>query len=67
MLESPPPDNAAFVMRVTCEPAAALRILDMIVEGFDPAETAAAAFEVSGAESWGVEAYFGAAPEEARV
>jgi ribosomal protein L11 methyltransferase len=61
------PDNAAFVMRVTCESAAALRILDMIVETFDPAETAAAAFEVRGSQSWGVEAYFGTAPEEARV
>ncbi len=64
MLEGP--DNAAFVMRVTCESAAALRIVDIIVETFDPAETAAAAFEVRGT-SWGVEAYFGAAPEETRV
>ncbi len=67
MLEALPPNNAAFVMRVTCMPAVALRIVDVIVESFDPAETAAAAFERSGSESWGVEAYFGTAPEETRV
>lgn len=60
-------NNAAFVMRVTCAPATALRIVDVIVESFDPAETAAAAFERSDSESWGVEAYFGAAPDETRV
>lgn len=67
MLEGLPPNNAAFLMRVTCESAAALRIVDAIVESFDPAETAAAAFEGRGTESWDVEAYFGAAPDEARV
>lgn len=67
MLEGLPPNNAAFVMRVTCAPTTALRIVDVIVESFDPAETAAAAFERSDSEAWGVEAYFGAAPDETRV
>jgi ribosomal protein L11 methyltransferase len=71
MLEGLPPNNAAFAMRLTCEAATALRVVDIIVESFDPAETAAAAFEVTAngaeAELWAVEAYFGAAPHEARL
>jgi ribosomal protein L11 methyltransferase len=65
MLEGP--NNATFVMRVTCVPESALHIVDAIVESFDPARTAAAAFELDGSEAWGVEAYFGAAPDETRL
>lgn len=69
MLEGP--HNASFVMRLRCEAATALQIADIIVESFDPADTAAAAFEemVNGPdlEPWIVEAYFGAAPDEGQV
>jgi ribosomal protein L11 methyltransferase len=65
------PNNASFVMRLRCEAATALQIADIIVERFDPADTAAAAFEetVNGPDlgPWVVEAYFGAAPDEGQV
>jgi ribosomal protein L11 methyltransferase len=54
-----------------CDAATALRVAAIVVESFDPAETAAAAFEeeVHGPDAgpWIVEAYFGAAPDEGRV
>jgi ribosomal protein L11 methyltransferase len=73
MLEGLPPNGAAHVMRLSCDEAAARRIADIIVETFDPATTAAAAFEEapdsSGSKKtpWVVEAYFGAPPDEANV
>lgn len=64
-------NNASFLMRLRCDPALALRIADVIVESFDPADTSAAAFEetVNGWEirPWVVEAYFGVAPDQGRV
>lgn len=69
MLEGP--NNAAFVMRLRCEAALALHVADVILEHFDPADTAAAVFEetVNGPDRgpWIVEAYFDAAPDEAQV
>ncbi|MGH6841850.1 MAG: 50S ribosomal protein L11 methyltransferase [Methylocella sp.] len=73
MLEGLPPNRAARVMRLSCGEAAARGIADIIVETFDPATTAAAAFEeapgISGSNHgpWVVEAYFGATPDEANV
>jgi ribosomal protein L11 methyltransferase len=73
MLEGLPPNGAAHVMRLSCDEAAARRIADIIVETFDPATTAAAAFEEApdpsdwNTDSWIVEAYFGASPDEANV
>ncbi len=73
MLEGLPPNRAAHVMRLSCGEAAARRIADLIVETFDPATTAAAAFEeapdTSGSNNapWIVEAYFGDPPDEANV
>ena len=73
MLEGLPPNGAAHVMRLRCDEATARRVADIVVETYDPAETAAAAFEeavdtrswVSG--PWIVEVYFGNAPDEALV
>jgi ribosomal protein L11 methyltransferase len=69
MLEAP--KNASFVMRLRCEAAMALHIADIIVESFDPADTAAAAFDERANDLdsglWVVEGYFGAPPNEARV
>ena len=65
------PNNAAHVMRVTCEAASARAIADILVESFDPAETAAAAFEVETPQKswdetppWMVEVFFADAPDE---
>jgi ribosomal protein L11 methyltransferase len=73
MLEGLPPNCAAHMMRLSCGEAAARRIADIIVETFDPAATAAAAFEEGPDTSdwnkgrWIVESYFGAPPDEANV
>jgi ribosomal protein L11 methyltransferase len=74
MLEGLPPNNAAHVMRLTCDEETARRVADIIVETFDPAEAAAAAFEEGDgprkdwkAQRWSVEAYFGRAPDEDAV
>lgn len=73
MLEGLPPNDAAHVMRLLCDEAAARRITDIIFETFDPATTAATAFEArpdtssAGPRPWIVEVYFGAPPDEAKV
>ena len=73
MLEGLPPNNAAHVMRLRCDEQVARRVADIVVETFDPADTAAAAFEETvNTESWCggpwiVEIYFGRAPDEAAV
>lgn len=70
MLEGLPPNRAAHIMRLACDEATARKIADIIVETFDPAETAAAAFEETAGPTngpWIVEAYFGTAPDEANV
>ena len=73
MLEGLPPNNAAHVMRLRTDEATARSVADIIVETFDPADTAAAAFEEkTSTETWNsgpwiVEVYFGAAPDEANV
>ena len=71
MLEGLPPNSATHVMRLSCDEATARAVADIIVETFDPATTAAAAFEEAPDTSswnkgpWAVEVYFGAPPDEA--
>ncbi len=73
MLEGLPPNNAAHVMRLVCDEASARAIVDIVVETFDPAETAAAAFEQDpnaaswDAGPWTVEVWFADAPDEELV
>jgi ribosomal protein L11 methyltransferase len=73
MLEGLPPNSAAYLMRLSCDEAKARSIADIIVESFDPAMAAAAAFEEAPEKGpavpcpWTVEAYFGALPDEAKV
>jgi ribosomal protein L11 methyltransferase len=74
MLEGLPPNNATHVMRLACSEAAACGIADIVVESFDPATTAASAFEAKPDKTswesnrpWIVEAYFGTPPDEAKV
>jgi ribosomal protein L11 methyltransferase len=73
MLEGLPPNKAAHLMRLHCDEDIARRIADIIVETYDPAETAAAAFEAQSnskdwtAVPWIVEVYFGHPPNEENV
>ena len=70
MLEGLPPNNAAHVMRLVCDEDTARSVADLVVETFDPAETAASAFEETAntrdwnVGPWVVEVYFGEAPDE---
>lgn len=74
MLEGLPPNNAAHVMRLRCGEREARRVVDAVTEFFDPAETAATAFEETQStrtwddgEPWFVEVYFGHPPDETLV
>jgi len=67
MLEGLPPNNASHVLRLVCDEQRARAIVDVIVETFDPAETAACAFEEVDGTSWAVEVFFGEPPDEAGV
>jgi ribosomal protein L11 methyltransferase len=70
MLEGLPPNNAAYVMRLSCDEATARTVSDIIIETFDPANAAVAAFEGTPTTKdwnggpWLVEAYFGEQPDE---
>ena len=68
MLEGLPPNNAAHMMRLTIDEPRARAVADLIVESFEPAEAASAAFETeapwpAGGKAWQVEVYFGFEPD----
>ena len=71
MLEGLPPNNAAHMLRLITEEEPARAIADLIVEMFDPTETAASAFELEpnmrdwnpSLGPWVVEAYFADEPD----
>jgi ribosomal protein L11 methyltransferase len=73
MLEGLPPNNSAHIMRLVSDEITAKRIADIVTETFDPAETAASAFEIEddtvtwNAKLWTAEVYFGFAPDEAAI
>ena len=71
MLEGLPPNNAAQMLRFTCDEARARAASDIVVEVFDPAGIAAAAFEdeasVLDPKPWLVEIYFGQGIDEADI
>ncbi|MBY6243531.1 50S ribosomal protein L11 methyltransferase [Methylosinus sp. Sm6] len=67
MLEGLPPNNASHGLRLVADETCARVVADLVVETFDPAETAAAAFEEPGGGAWAVEVFFAAAPDEAAV
>lgn len=73
MLEGLPPNNAAHMMRLVTNEDHARSIADLVVETFDPAETAASAFEQEvntrdwNKGPWVVEIYFGEPPDEDNV
>ena len=68
MLEGLPPNNAATVLSLRCTEAQARAAADLVVEFFDPAETAAAAFADEAApglpKPWMLEVFFGRPPDE---
>ena len=63
MLEGLPPNGAATLLRFTCAEHQALMAADLVVDVFDPGETAATAFEgvpaAVGVQPWVVEIYLG--------
>lgn len=67
MLEGLPPNNASHMLRLDCDEKRARAVADLIVETFDPTETAAAAFELAGGPQWSVEVYFADAPDEEQI
>lgn len=71
MLEGLPPNNAAHRLTLRSDEATTRTIADAVVETFDPAETAAAAFEDESdparLKSWTVEVFFGHAPDQERI
>ena len=71
MLEGLPPNNAAQMLRFTCDEARARAASDIVVEVFDPAGIAAAAFEDEASDldpkPWLVEIYFGQGIDEADI
>ena len=67
MLEGLPPNGASHVLRLTCDERRARAVADIIVETFDPTETAAAAFEEENGAYWAVEIYFAEAPDEQSI
>src|SRR5579863_5327908 len=69
MLEGLPPNNAAHRLTLLTDEKRARAVADIVVESFEPAEVAAAAFETeenltAGGKAWLVEAYFSFAPDE---
>jgi len=67
MLEGLPPNGASHVLRLSCDERRARAVADIIVETFDPTETAAAAFEVDDGPVWAVEVYFADEPDEEEI
>jgi ribosomal protein L11 methyltransferase len=67
MLEGLPPNGASHVLRLSTDERRARAVADIIVETFDPTETAAAAFEVDDGPVWSVEVYFADAPDAAEI
>ena len=64
MLEGLPPHRPTHLMKLVCDEATARNVADVVVEMFDPAETAAAAFENEKTLQWEVEVYFSSEPDE---
>ncbi len=54
-------------MRLVADERRARAVADLVVETFDPAETAASAFEEPDGKSWAVEVFFGDEPDESRI
>jgi ribosomal protein L11 methyltransferase len=62
MLEGLHPRSPTHALRLALPEKAARRVADLVVETFDPAEAASAAFENESTGLWEVEVYFAAEP-----
>lgn len=62
MLEGLHPRSPTHALRLALPEKAARRVADLVVETFDPAEAASAAFENEATGLWEVEVYFAAEP-----
>jgi ribosomal protein L11 methyltransferase len=67
MLEGLPPNGASHVLRLVTDERRARAVADVIVETFDPAETAASAFEEADGSTWAVEVFFAHDPDEPQI
>lgn len=67
MLEGLHPKNPTHVMRLTTDGQTARRVADIVSETFEPAETAAAAFEEPDEVTWVVEVFFRNQPDESAI
>jgi ribosomal protein L11 methyltransferase len=64
MLEGLTPKNPTHVMKLVSDEKTARSVADIVMETFDPNETAAAAFENEATLAWEVEVYFAEPPNE---
>jgi ribosomal protein L11 methyltransferase len=67
MLEGLPPNGASTLLRFVGDQRRARIVGDLIVETFDPAETAACVFEDEKTGDWTAEVFFGEPPDEDEV
>ncbi len=67
MLEGLPPNGASTLLRFVGDASRARAVGDLIVETFDPAETAACVFEDEKTGQWTVEVFFQEPPDEDEV
>jgi ribosomal protein L11 methyltransferase len=67
MYEGMPPHSASTVLKLATDKKRATRIVDLFSETFDPAETAAAAFEREDLGDWLVEIFFAEEPDAETV
>jgi ribosomal protein L11 methyltransferase len=64
MQEGLTPKNPSHVMKLASDEATARAVADIVMETFDPNETAAAAFENEALGRWETEVYFADVPDE---
>ncbi len=67
MLEGLPPNGASTLLRFVGDARQARAVADIIVETFDPAETAACVFEDEKTGDWTAEVFFQEPPDEGEV
>jgi ribosomal protein L11 methyltransferase len=67
MLEGLPPNGASTLLRFVGDARRARAVADIIVETFDPAETAACVFEDEKTGDWTAEVFFQEPPDEGEI
>ncbi len=67
MTDAAAPARSSHILRLLCDEKSARAAADLIVETFDPTQTAASAFECEDGAQWALEVYFDAPPDEAQL